>query len=168
MRLADRVPNAVGTLATTIASATLATAAWAQAPVTQPSSPVATPTQSAEGSNGLIAVLLVIGLLVVIGVVGKMVDFRTKREDEAVRLQAQISDALMRDQMLSRFPITPTAHAPIWRRSTVTIEVSGQVPTSELRRAVLRLVEQEASRIRSDFRIHDRIAVVPSTTAHAA
>lgn len=44
----------------------------------------------------------------------------------------------------------------------------GQVPTAELRGAVLQVAEQEASRIVTDFHVYDRIAIVPSAGARAA
>jgi hypothetical protein len=54
------------------------------------------------------------------------------------------------------------------RGSPATIEVSGQVPTPELRKAALRIVEAEASRVRPDVRIEDRLEIAPSTASRAA
>jgi len=141
------------------------------APSAPGTSPAATPpAEFAEGgAAGLIAFISVIALLVILGIVGKLVDdLKSTCETEVARLQAQISDALLRDQTLGRFPVTPTAHVPIWRGAPVTIQVSGRVPTPEIRQAALRVVEREASRIRSDFSIDDRIEVVPAMVSRVA
>ena len=110
-------------------------------------------------------VLVVLALLAIVGVGVKMYDLKRRREGEAVHLQAQISDALLREQMLFGLPITPTARVPIWRRSPATIEIAGQVPSPEARETALRIIRAEAERIRSDFQIEDRLAVVPGRVA---
>jgi hypothetical protein len=55
--------------------------------------------------------------------------------------------------------VTPTAHVPFLKGTPAVIEVSGEVPSSELKETVLRLVKNEASRIREDVRVEDRLAV---------
>ena len=132
--------------------------AWAQA----------APTPSPGGGDraGLVGMIVVILVaLVIVGVVVKLYDLRRRRESEAVQLQAQVSDALMREQLLLGVPIMATARAPLWRRSPPTIEVAGQVPSPQARETALRIVRAEASRIRADVEIEDRLAVVPP---HAA
>jgi hypothetical protein len=131
---------------------------WAQA--------AATPSPGSGGEASPIAMVLVIlAVLVILGAGVKLYDLRRKRESEAVQLQAQISDALLREQLLFGLPIMATARAPLWRRSPATIEVAGRVPTPQARETVLRIVRTEAGRIRSDFQIEDRLAIVPP---HAA
>jgi hypothetical protein len=76
-----------------------------------------------------------------------------------------VSDALLREPALARLPLTPTAHAPMWTGTPATIEVTGQVPTPEMKETALRLVRDEAVRIRSDVKIEDRLSVIPSTRA---
>jgi hypothetical protein len=110
-------------------------------------------------------VLVIVAALVIVGIGVRLYDFRRKRESEAVQLQAQISDALMREELLSSVPIMATARASLWKRSPATIEVAGQVPSQQAREMALRIVRTEAARVRSDFQIEDRIAVVPR---HAA
>jgi hypothetical protein len=133
--------------------------------------PPASPSGPASQSDGITGAfvafvgLLVVGLLVV-GV--KMLDRKRKREEEAVQVQSQISDALLRDRMLAALPVTPTAHVPIWGRSPATIELHGHVPAVELREAVLRVAEREASRILSAYQIQDGMTVAPPVGAHAA
>jgi hypothetical protein len=144
----------LGILATFLLPAT----AWAQAQP-QPS--------ASGGSAGLTA--LVIGAVLFIAIVAgvKLFDLKRKRESEAVQLQAQISDALLRDQAMFGLPITPTANIPFWSGTPATVELAGQVPAPELRESAIRIARDEATRMRPDVRIEDRLAVVP-TMARAA
>ena len=155
MRPKDSFQSLVATLSLLLLSAVQA---WAQA----------TPTPSARSTREASPVamaLVILALLVIVGVAVKLHDLRRRRESEAVQLQAQISDALMRDQLLYGVPIMATARAPFWRRSPATIEIAGQVPSPQARETALRIVRAEASRIRPDVQIEDRLAVVPR---HAA
>jgi hypothetical protein len=140
---------------------------WAQTPAPGQSAPPPTgtaPVASGDGwgITGVAVVVMVVGLLVIVGALVKTLDLKRKREAEALHLQAQISDALLRETALFGLPVTPTAHAPLWSGSPVTIELAGQVPTPELRDSVLRIAKEEAGRVRQDFRIEDRIGVVPA------
>ena len=122
----------------------------------------ASPRGSHTGGAAIAAVGAVVGLLVVIGIVAKLFDLKQKRESEAVQLQAQLSDALLREPSLAGLPLTPTVHVPMWRGTPATIELMGRVPTPELKDTVLRIVRDEAARIRSDVQIEDRLSVVPT------
>ena len=55
----------------------------------------------------------------------------------------------------------------MWTGTPATIDVTGQVPRPELKDRALRLVSDEASRVRSDIKIVDRVSIVP-TAAQAA
>ncbi len=143
-----------------IASWVVNSHAWA---TPSPVMPPATPQPAAEGGGAAIAAVgAVVGLLVVIGIVAKLFDLKQKRESEAVQLQAQLSDALLREPSLAGLPLTPTVHVPMWRGTPATIELMGRVPTPELKDTVLRIVRDEAARIRSDVQIEDRLSVVPT------
>ncbi len=152
---------------------TLLPVAWAQTE-NAPGPPVAPGPQGpptpgiGEANAGLIAVALGIAVLVLVIAVVKAIDLKRKGDEEAVRLQAQISDALLRDRTLASLPVTPTVLIPMWRRSPVTIEMHGQVPTVEFRKAVIHVAEQEASRTLAACHIQDRIAVVSSVGMRAA
>jgi hypothetical protein len=115
---------------------------------------------------------MVVGLivisLVILAVVVKMLDLKRKREGEAVVVQSQISDALLREPALFSLAITPTASVPLWKGTPVTVEVAGQVPSEDLRETALRAIEREASRLRSDVRIESRIGVVPTMLRRSA
>ncbi len=89
--------------------------------------------RSVHRPQPIAAIGLVVGLLVVIGVVVKVFDLKQKRESEAVQLQAQLSDALLREPSLAGLPLTPTVHVPMWRGTPATIELMGRVPTPELK-----------------------------------
>jgi hypothetical protein len=95
----------------------------------------------------------------VIGALVKIYDLRRKREVEEVHLQAQISDALLRDPNLFGLPVAATAHAPVWSGTPVTIELTGEVPDPHQRFAVERIARAEAMRIRPDFEIVDLLSV---------
>src|SRR2546428_1041864 len=122
----------------------------------------ASPRGSHTGGAAIAAVGAVVGLLVVIGIVAKLFDLKQKRESEAVQLQAQLSDALLREPSLAGLPLTPTVHVPMWTGTPARIEITGQVPRPELKDLALRLVSDEASRIRSDIKIVDRLSGVPA------
>jgi hypothetical protein len=104
-------------------------------------------------------VLLLLGLLVIVGVGVKMYDLKRKRESEAVHLQAQVSDALLREQSLFDLPVTPTAHVPWWSGTPARLEVTGRVPSASAREGAMRVVEREARRVREDVEIVDRLEV---------
>ncbi len=140
-----------------------------------PGAPAAPPTDSpvtpgaVESDAELIIIFLAIAALAFVVVsLASAIDRRRKREDEAVRLQTEISDALLRDRNLASLPVTPTVYIPVWRRAQARVEIRGQVPTAELRQAVLHVAEQEASRFLEAFAIQDQLAVVPSMGSRAA
>jgi hypothetical protein len=144
-----------------LVSGLLTGTAWAQAPV-PPATPIVPPPSAGatvEGNGWIMASILVIGLLVVVGVLVKLFDLRRKREAEAVHIQAQISDALLRDPNLFGLPITPTAHAPLWSGTPMTVDITGEVPSAAVRESVLRIAWAEAQRIRPDVEVRDKLTV---------
>jgi len=154
-------PKAFQTLVATL-SLLVVSAVQARAQATPTSTPGAAP---GGGGSVLALILVIVGLFVIIGVGVKLYDLRRKRESEAVQIQAQISDALMREQLLYGVPIMATARTSLWRRTPATIEVAGNVPSPQARDTALRIARAEAVRVRSDVQIEDRIAIVPH---HAA
>ena len=148
-------------LTTVLVAGLLAGTAWAQAPV-PPATPIM-PSPGAgapvDGSGWIMASILVFGLLVVVGALVKVFDLRRKREAEAVHVQAQISDALLRDPNLFGLPVTPTAHAPLWSGTPMAVEITGEVPSAAARESVLRIAWAEAQRIRPDVEVRDRLTV---------
>jgi len=136
----------------------------AQAPV--PSPTPATPAPGG-GAGALWAIGIIVALLFVVGLAVKLFDLKRKRDAEAVQLQAQISDALLRDPAFFGLPVVANAAVPL-TGGPARIEIVGQVPNEAIREAVLRLAHAEASRIRADFTIEDRLAVVPTLDRRVA
>jgi hypothetical protein len=130
--------------------------AWAQ---TSSPAPVAGATSTSSGGSAAVGFLVIVGLLVVVGIAVKLYDRKRKRDAEAVHLQAQVSDALMRDPRLAGLVLTPTAHVPTWGSGPATIEITGDVPDAAVRDVVLRVVREEAARLRPDVEIVDRLSV---------
>jgi hypothetical protein len=126
--------------------------------------PAGAQTESAAptGRWGVVAGVIMLALVfVAIGAVVKFIDMRRKRESEAVLLQAQLSDTVLREPSLAGLVVTPTADVPFWSGTPATVRLEGRVPSAELREQVVRIVEREASRIRQDVRIVDHLTVVP-------
>ncbi|HSD51908.1 MAG TPA: hypothetical protein VLG48_10920 [Candidatus Methylomirabilis sp.] len=173
MRSARTARIRFGMLAVMLVLCTLAPIAWAQTG-SVPGPPVAPKTESPPtpgiGESHAELTLILVSLVVLVLLAGaKVIDFRRKQQEQAVRLQAQISDALLRERRLAGLPVTATVHIPLWWRSPTRIEMTGQTPTAELWQAAVRVAEQEASRTLAAFHIDDRIAVVPpSMRARAA
>jgi hypothetical protein len=131
--------------------------AWAQtpAPPVAPGGPGSGP--AAQGGGMAVAgFLVVLGLLVLVGIAVKLYDRKRKRDAEAVHLQAQVSDALMRDAGLAGLLLTPTAYI---RGGEAVVEISGEVPEDSAREVALRIAREEAARVRPDVRIVDKISV---------
>jgi hypothetical protein len=131
--------------------------AWAQTPT--PPVPPAVPAAGTTAQGGGMAAagfLVVIGLLVLVGIAVKLYDRKRKRDAEAVHLQAQVSDALMREAGLAGLLLTPTARL---RGGEAIVEISGEVPSEAAREAALRIARDEAARIRPDVRIEDKVSV---------
>lgn len=141
--------------------------AWAQGAAPPPGPVAPSPGTGAGGASAVLAaIVLVVTAIVVIGGLVKILDLRRRREAEAVQLQAQVADALLRDPQLFGLPVTATARVG-WRGSPAVLELAGQVPSVEAREAVLRVARDEAARIRPDVTIEERLAVVPAVTRAA-
>ena len=145
--------------------------AWAQA--TSSGAPLPGVPQDArpdviDASTGFVLASAIFILLLIVGVGVKLYDLKRKREQDAAALQARISDALMTDPMLSPFPITATAHIPMWSGKPVMVEVTGPVPGAGLRQAAVDLVLREALRSGRTCRLVDRISVDPGMLKRAA
>lgn len=136
---------------------------WAQPTAPPPVSPSAVPPSATDSGSALLAAaIIVVALLILLGITVKLMDRKRRRESEAVQLQAQISDALLREAALFGLPVTPTARVPLWSGTPAIFELRGQVPSPEIKDAVLRLVRRGAARVRPDFHVEDQLAVVPT------
>jgi hypothetical protein len=120
-----------------------------------------------NGSGAFMVAALVVVLLIAVGVMVKLYDLRRKREDEAVALQARLSDALLAEPSLSSLPLVPTVRIPM-RGSPATIEIVGTVPRPELRQAAVDLVVREVARSVKSYRVDARISIDPMMQRRAA
>lgn len=114
------------TLVAALVAAVFVAFAWAQGPMPPGSSvtSLATPTPPPSGEEGGWMVFgFVIAMVVIFAIAGRLLDLKSKREADAVHLEAQISDALLRDPRLCRLPVAASVRLPVWRRSPVTIKV---------------------------------------------
>jgi hypothetical protein len=159
-RLAVRFTCPFPALASIIITA-LTSSAWAQLPTT--------PSAPSGGTTGGVALVvgLAVALIVIIGVGVKLYDLTRKRESEALQLQSQLSDALLREPGFLGLALTPTVHAAKWKKSPPTVEISGHVPTREVHDRALDVVRAEVARLRSDVHIEDRLAIVPGAAQRA-
>jgi hypothetical protein len=154
----SRICQMTGTRAVLAAAGALcmtASAAWAQ--VSPTPAPVPSPEMT-NGSGAFMVAALVVVLLIAVGVMVKLYDLRRKREDEAVALQARLSDALLAEPSLSSLPLVPTVRIPM-RGSPVSVEIVGTVPRAELRQAAIDLVVREAARSVKSYRVDARISI---------
>jgi hypothetical protein len=150
-----RAGHRILTLIPAILAAWLAPALALAAAQTAPAPPAA---EEGGGAGALVVLAVVAVLLIGLVVAVKLYDRRHRHEADAVHLQGQLSDALLRDARFTGLGITPTVHIPL-AGSPVRIEVSGAVPGPELREAALRLIRAEASSVRPDVEVVDRVFV---------
>ena len=165
----SRICRMTGTRAAIAAAGALSTtaaAAWAKVSPTPAPSPLPSPEMT-NGSGAFMVAAFVVALLIAVGVMVKLYDLRRKREDEAVALQARLSDALLAEPSLSALPLVPTVHIPM-RGSPVTVEIVGTVPRPEFRQAAIDLVVREAARSVKSYRVDARISIDPMMQRRAA
>jgi hypothetical protein len=109
------------------------------------------------GSGGTTAIIiLVVAAIALIAGIAKAVDMRRKREEQTLELQSQIAEALLREPGIG-VSVTPTVHIPTWKGSPARITLSGVAPNPRSRQAAMRIAAQEASRVRPDYELDDRM-----------
>jgi hypothetical protein len=116
----------------------------------------------------MIVLVAAVAVVLIIVALGRVHELRDKRAAEAIAVQGEIADALLRDPALLGLPLTPTARVPLWRGSPVTVKVAGKVPSRELRTVALRAAERGAAELVVRVRIKSRIGVVKSRTRRIA
>jgi hypothetical protein len=120
----------------------------------------------ADGGNLMApAIILAVALLGGLILAVAIVDLRRKRRAQAIAIDGQIADALMREPRLRGTVITSVAHVPLAGRSGPTVEVRGEVEYPELREAAVRIVGQELLRHHPEGNVEDRIFVSPPVLA---
>jgi hypothetical protein len=119
--------------------------------------------QEAPSAAPVLIMMAVIVLAVALAV--KLVDLRRRRAEQAVQIEARISDTMLTDPTLGRLPVAVEVHVPLRPRAPVEVEVRGEVPTPELREATVRLVVGEAMARVPGARVTDHLCVVPTARA---
>ena len=119
-------------------------------------------------SGDVVAFVAVVLLLAAVGVAVKLYDRSRSREDEAMALQAKISNALMVEPSLAGLPLTATVHMPRWRREPVTIVLSGSVSRPALRQAAIDLAIREVESTGKSCCLQDRMVVTAERLRQAA
>ena len=102
-----------------------------------------------------VAVVLVTGAAVAIGVA--VLERKRRREAEGVELQSRIIRALRDDPRLGALPVLPVARMPVRRRGVARIELQGEIPSPEVRSAVVEVVEREVKRVSRRYEIADHL-----------
>jgi len=115
-------------------------------------------------TGGIILAVLVAALAAAITALVRIMDRARMRSEEAGHLQARIADALVAENL----SITVRTEVPRWRHRPVTIDVRGAAPSPKLRDDALALAIREATRSGLDFRVVDRVAVVPPSLSRRA
>jgi hypothetical protein len=134
----------------------------AQTPNPSTSFPLGLPTATVPvaGQHEVLAsVAVVVGAILVFLAIGKAHDFWSKRKEQAEDLESRINGALFEHLVFLRTSIAPTIRIPFRRNVPVTIVLRGKVPSLQVEWTALRLVEEAASRVRSDYVLENHITV---------
>lgn len=131
--------------------------------------PVAATPDAGAVDVGLVPVVAAVALLVVIlWSAVTLYDLSRRRTEDAVALQARISDALMTERSLSGLAVTPTVRMPLWDRGPVEVELTGSVPRPALRQVAVDLALREVGATGRTCSLQDRIAVASPRLGRAA
>jgi len=102
-----------------------------------------------------VASLVTVGGLIVLGV--RYLEVRSRRDDEAARLQQSLSEPLSREPALVGSSVLPIVSMTL--RGRVRIALTGWASSLEVRDAAIKAVEREARRLGAGIRIVDQIEV---------
>ena len=122
-----------------------------------------------NGGTGFIPLVIAgVVVLLAIAVVGRLLDLRRRREDEALGLQSRVSDALMLEPGLSGLPVTANMHVPLWPRKPPTLEIVGRVPTPDQHELAARVAMRTLADRAEQVVVEDKVWVDPVMREHAA
>ena len=110
----------------------------------------------AAGAGVVVGVALVTALGVLV------LEAQRRRDQRAVAFQDHLAEPILRELGQAHVSVLPTVRIPLLKGATrpAVIQLTGQVPTRDIRDRVVRLVEREAGRLQY-FRIEDRIRINP-------
>ena len=120
--------------------------------------------------NGEFVAMVAVGIIVLlaIGIIGRLLDLRRRREDEALGLQSRVSDALMLEPGLAGLAVTANMHVPLWPRKPPTLEIVGRVPTPDQHELASRVAVRTLAHRAAEVQIEDKVWVDPVIREHAA
>jgi len=123
-----------------------------------------------EGTATTFVAMVAFGIVVLlaIGIIGRLLDLRRRREDEALGLQSRVSDALMLEPGLSGLAVTASMHVPLWPRKPPTLEIAGRVPTPDQHELASRVAMRTLADRAAQVQIEDKVWVDPVMREHAA
>ena len=121
----------------------------------------ASPADWGSRAATALAFIFLVAIVTAVVVAARYTVARRKRLEEATILQSRLTDAIAREALFRGLEIVPRARVSGWRRSQVTIEVAGEVPTPDLRETVMGAVRAEARRLRPDVITVDHLFVAP-------
>lgn len=98
----------------------------------------------------------IVGGLIALGV--RYLEARSRREEEAARLQVALTAPLAREPALARSSVLPVVSMAL--RGRARVELTGWVESREIRDAAVRVVLREGQRLGQPLRVVDRIEVV--------
>jgi hypothetical protein len=104
---------------------------------------------------GIASLALVAGLIT-LGV--HYLEARSRRDEEAARLQQALTEPLAREPALAGSSVLPVVSLPL--RGPARVELTGWVGSRDMRDAAVRAVEREATRLGRPLRVVMRIEVV--------
>jgi CheY-like chemotaxis protein len=107
---------------------------------------------------------VLIALLTMAAMAGGVLTLRQMRRNREVNellLRLRMRDALLTNEALAALPIALTVHLPRAFWSPAVVEITGRVPTADLRDAVVRLAKRELSRWRTGAQTAARFEVEP-------
>jgi hypothetical protein len=105
----------------------------------------------------VVAIVLLIGILVAWSVTA--LERRNRDEVRAEQIQTVVGHAIARELGPRQAAILPVAGFPAEGRPT--LELTGSVPSDEMRRRAVRIAERELARVRPGMEVLDRLDVVP-------
>ena len=104
---------------------------------------------------GFVAVV-VVGVLIVAGV--RYLEAQSRYDDEATRLQQALIEPLAREPGLTGSTVLPLVTMRL--HGLVRVELTGWVPSPEVRDAAARVVERESARLGRRVRVVNRLALM--------
>jgi hypothetical protein len=104
---------------------------------------------------GIVSLALIAGLIT-LGV--RFLEARSRRDEEATRLQQALIEPLAREPALAGSAVLPVVSFPL--RGPARVELTGWVRSREGRDVAVRAVEREARRLGQPVRVVVRLEVV--------